>query len=145
MSREESRPEWGREIGTPVAVLSLEPDDLIARGAVSMFINGYDDLDKVRVAWLSDNVALVRHEGAPSPGTEVVISDFRPDRAAAASRELGNVLRALRLSEEHLTWTRPDLGTVPAKPRLLDRFRLLFRAATRRLPRSRTKSSPRHA
>ena len=100
----------GREIGTPIAVLRLEPEDFVARGMVTKFKRGYDDLDYVKVAWVAENVALVRHPRSPKRGTEVVMSDFKPGERAKASRELHDLLRSLQLSRRDVSWLHPDLG-----------------------------------
>jgi len=107
------QPEWGRDIGTPIAVLRLEPEDLAARGL--KFERGYDDLDNVRVAWFGENIAFVRHERSPCPGTEIVVSGFRPERASEASRDLDAVLRRLSLSTRDLSWTHPDISAAPTR------------------------------
>jgi hypothetical protein len=99
----------GREIGTPIAILRLEPEDFVARGVVRRFKDDYDDLDYVKVAWVRDNVALVRHPRSPKPGTELVISDFKPGQRARASRELEELLRSLHLSKRDVSWMHPDL------------------------------------
>ena len=119
--------ESGREIGTPIAVLSLEPDEFVARGIVPKFERDYDDLDYVEVAWLRDNVALVRHPRSPAPGTEVVISDFRPEHRARASRELAKVLRSLQLSKRDVAWIRPDVDHPGLANRMVDLLHEILR------------------
>ena len=99
----------GQEIGTPIAVLRLEPEDFVARGVVARFKRDHDDLDYVKVAWLGDNIALVRYPRSPKPGTEVVVSDFKPGRGARTSRELDELLRSLRLSKRDVAWLHPEL------------------------------------
>ena len=106
--------EWGKDIGTPIAVLRLEPGDLASRGVT--FESGYDDLDNIKIAWLRDNVALVRHEGSPVPGTEIVITEFRSEYASRALNDLTSVLQSLRLSKEDLSWIRDDLDARPTPP-----------------------------
>ena len=105
---------WGKDAGTSIAVLRLEPHDLAARGVT--FEDGYDDLDHVKIAWLRDNVALVRHESSPAPGTEIVIAGFRPEHASRALDELALVLERLRLSKEDLSWIRDDLTAALSRP-----------------------------
>lgn len=93
----------------PLAILRLEPEDFVARGVVPKFKRDHDDLDYVEVAWLRDNIALVRHPRSPKPGTEVVISDFKPEQRARALRELDELLRSLHLSKRDVSWIHPDL------------------------------------
>lgn len=101
--------EWGHELGNPIAVLEAEPDDL-ARDQGIAFTEGHDDLDSVRIALLKAasglEYALLRHENAPKPGTEVVARTtiVQPKRFAADLQEL---LRYLKLSKAALVWVAP--------------------------------------
>jgi len=99
--------EWGSDFGTPIAVLRLEPDALVARGF--KFERGYDDLDNLRFHRLNDGLALVRHEHSPSPGTEVVVRDFSVTDTNDAVRALRQALEVLGLSRRELSWIHPSL------------------------------------
>jgi hypothetical protein len=129
----------GREIGTPVALLSLEPEECVARGMVPKFERDYDDLDYVEVAWLGDNVALVRHPRSPKPGTEIVFSDFKPERRARAARELAKVLHSLHLSKRDVSWIRSDVDHPGLLNRIADLLHEIVKVATLR------RSRPHHA
>jgi hypothetical protein len=105
--------EWGKDLGDPVAVIRVEPEDL-SRDLGLKFIRGHDDLDYLRLAAVSLNdgqpFLLVRHEGKPDPGTEIISS-------GAASRnlsgELTRLLHALHVGPGHIVWTHPKIVLVP--------------------------------
>src|SRR5262245_50235550 len=99
----------GRSIGTPIALVRLEPQQLTARSSLK-FEDSHDDLDYVRVAWVDDNTALVRHIGAPTPGTEIIVTDFEPARPLRAVEHLDTVLRKLDLTVGDVTWRHPVLA-----------------------------------
>lgn len=44
--------DWGKDLGDPVAVLRVEPEQLTREVGLA-FVRGYDDLDYVRVAAVS--------------------------------------------------------------------------------------------
>jgi regulatory Fis family protein len=99
---EEHEMKPGSDIGTPIAILRFEPDEL-ANTRRLRFHRGYDDLDYVNVARLNANVALVRHEGSPVPGTEIVLmSGLEP-----VANQLESILKELGLSDSDLTWKHP--------------------------------------
>ena len=105
--------EWGKDLGDPVAVIRAEPEELTRELGVK-FIRGHDDLDYLRVAAVSLNdghpFLLVRHEGKPDAGTEIIA-------ATAPSRELSGELRrllqALHQEPRHVVWMHPQIALVP--------------------------------
>lgn len=108
--------DWGKDLGSPVAVLRPEPEQL-TRDAGLSFVPGYDDLDNVRVAAVSlesgPEFLLVKHEGKPQGGTEIVLS-AEPGRDI--SRDFWSLLRALHLTGRDVLWMHPDIS-LPSKRR----------------------------
>lgn len=87
-----------------VAVVGLEPTDLQKKLDIS-FQSSVDDLDYVDIALLEVDgarLALIRHQRAPSPGTELYLN-----RAQASSRALDQILEVIGLKSSDLTWRRP--------------------------------------
>ena len=105
--------EWGKDLGDPVAVIRAEPEQL-TRDLGVKFVRGHDDLDYLRLAAvsLSDGhpFLLVRHEGKPGAGTEI-ISATAP--SPELSGELTRLLRALRVAPGHVVWTHPQITLAP--------------------------------
>jgi hypothetical protein len=103
---------WPAGLAHPVAVLGLEPAELENRYGLS-FSETFDDLDRLFGVLLEIKdghvVALVRHFGATSPGTEIWIDE----QSSNPGRDLTRVLQALNLDETALTWTDP----IAAHPR----------------------------
>jgi hypothetical protein len=105
--------EWGKDLGDPVAVIRAEPEEL-TRELGLQFVRGHDDLDFLRLAAVSLNdghpFLLVRHEGKPDAGTEII-------SATAPSRELSNeltrLLHALHVGPGHVVWTHPRITLAP--------------------------------
>jgi hypothetical protein len=101
--------EWVKETW-PVAVLSYEPGDLLRENELE-FRDGYDDLDNLVFAVLpltsaksKEQVALVRHENSPNPGTEVCLIPGERDVALKVAK----VLNLLHLEANELLWIHPD-------------------------------------
>ena len=109
--------EWGKDLGDPVAVIRAEPEDL-SRDLGLTFIRGHDDLDYLRLAAVSLNdghpFLLVRHDGKPDAGTEI-ISSGTPSRAL--SGELTRLLHALHVGPGHIVWTHPKIVLAPERAR----------------------------
>jgi upstream activation factor subunit UAF30 len=102
--------DWGEDLGDPIAVLRVEPEQLTRETGV-MFVRGYDDLDYVRVAAVSlsggQPFLLVRHEGKPQGGTEIV-----PSRGVSRdiSSQLVRLLDALQLGPQDVAWSHPQIS-----------------------------------
>lgn len=144
--------EWGHDLGNPIAVLKAEPEELLRDRGIA-FTEGHDDLDSVRIALLRAasgvEYALLRHENAPQPGTEVVArtTNAQPKRFAADLQEL---LRYLKLSKAALVWVAPAVepswkalapgsrvaDRMPAKRPLTRRATSRRVLGTRRTPKS---------
>jgi hypothetical protein len=101
--------EWGKDLGDPLAVIRAEPEELTRQLGVK-FVRGHDDLDYLRLAAVSLNdghpFLLVRHEGKPGSGTEI-ISSTAPSRDLAD--ELTRLLHALRLAPGGVVWMHPQI------------------------------------
>jgi hypothetical protein len=108
--------EWGKDLGDPVAVIRAEPEQL-TRELGLKFVRGHDDLDYLRLAAVSLNdghpFLLVRHEGKPDAGTEIISSTTAPSRDL--SSELGRLLQALHVGPGHVVWTHPKITLAPAR------------------------------
>lgn len=93
----------------PVAVLALEPHELAAKGNLS-FRESYDDLDYLTQSSFRGSfgnlLGLVRHRGAPTPGTELLV---KAANATDRRRQFRDALRCLRLSESDVTWVSSKL------------------------------------
>lgn len=105
--------EWGKDLGDPVAVIRAEPEQL-TRELGLKFVRGHDDLDFLRLAAVSLNdghpFLLVRHEGKPDGGTEIISATApSPD----LSSELTRLLHALRVRPGHVVWTHPQITLAP--------------------------------
>jgi hypothetical protein len=107
--------EWGKDLGDPVAVIRAEPEQL-TRELGLKFVRGHDDLDFLRLAAVSLNdgqpFLLVRHEGKPDAGTEI-ISATAPSREL--SSELTRLLHALHVGPGHVVWTHPQISLAPTR------------------------------
>jgi hypothetical protein len=90
-----------------IAVLRQEPSELEARGSLK-FEKGYDDLDYLVFSVLSllskHRVALIRHERAPSPGTEICVVANEP----AVIETLIETIQFLNVSTQDLSWIHPQ-------------------------------------
>ena len=106
--------EWGKDLGDPVAVIRAEPEQL-TRDLGLRFVRGHDDLDYLRLAAvsLSDGhpFLLVRHEGKPGAGTEIISATAPSPKLSAA---LTRLLRALHVGPGHVVWTHPQITLAPA-------------------------------
>jgi hypothetical protein len=107
--------EWGKDLGDPVAVIRAEPEEL-TRELGLKFVRGHDDLDFLRLAAVSLNdghpFLLVRHEGKPDAGTEIISAAApSPDM----STKLTRLLRALHVEPRHVVWTHPQVTLAPAR------------------------------
>ena len=96
----------GTDLGQAIAVIRFEPKQLKQKLHLK-FEHDHDDLDYVQVARLGPAVSLVRHQGSPSPGTEIVLT--AATGLPRAARILAEALRTLGLSEHDLTWRHPRL------------------------------------
>ncbi len=89
----------------PIAVLDLEPADLEKRLGIA-FQQSFDNLDYVDIALLEldshERFALIRHRGAPSPGTEIHVP-----HSQASARKLDEIVRQLGLAPADLSWRKP--------------------------------------
>jgi hypothetical protein len=103
--------EWGSDLGTPVAILGIEPDEIRRKRGIA-FADGYDDLDSVSVALVKAKsgieYALLRHLNAPKPGTEVLARAKEAQRRRCAS-DLVELLEYLRLEDGAITWLAPAI------------------------------------
>lgn len=100
---------WPQGLSYPAAVLRLEPAELTNHYRLR-FAESHDDLDRFVAALVEteegSNFALVRHIGAPGPGTEVWIDEECDD----PRNQLAKLLDALDLDETDLTWVAPWAG-----------------------------------
>jgi len=107
--------EWGKDLGDPVAVIRAEPEQL-TRELGLVFVRGHDDLDYLRLAAVSLNhgrpFLLVRHEGKPDAGTEIISSTVP---SPGLSNELTRLLDALHVGPGHLVWTHPQITLAPQR------------------------------
>jgi len=91
----------------PVAVIRQEYSEINSSKELN-FQKSYDDLDYLIYAILSlesgNKVALVRHEHAPNPGTEICVSHSQIEIASV----ILEALNGLSLSIEDLTWVHSD-------------------------------------
>ncbi len=100
---------WPHGLSQAIAVLSAEPEEM--RDSLGIeFTDSHDGLDYTRSAILQlpseAQVALVRHQGCQSPGTEVWIHQG----AVEPRRLLDELLRALTQDKDALKWTHPALS-----------------------------------
>jgi hypothetical protein len=104
--------EWGSDLGEPIALLRAEPEQLAKTAGVS-FSSGHDDLDYVKVAIVTvpsgAAYALVRHQGSPEQGTEIVARSHQP--ATALGTDLESLLKRLGVSPGAVAWVRPDVAS----------------------------------
>ncbi len=105
-------PEWGSDLGNPIALLNREPAEL-GRAPGLEFVPGHDDLDAVLVAVLrapsGRDYALVRHVNSPSPGTEV-LTRVPLAQAAIIADDLRELLHVLGLGQDAIEWVAPLVG-----------------------------------
>jgi hypothetical protein len=106
--------EWPRGLERAIAVVALEPRELAARCGLRFEMSG-DDLDAFEGALLGTpsgkHFALVRHRGAPLPGTEVWAHSDSVD----LSTDLQEALHVLDLTTKDLAWTHPNIRRSSAK------------------------------
>jgi hypothetical protein len=99
--------ERSRTSDTPIGVLSLDPADLAQKKRSLRFRRGFDDLDYVQFARIrlrpGKTCSLVRHENAPSGGTQV----FTSVDSTTPRDDLRDVLAFLGLSPKDVSW-RPS-------------------------------------
>jgi hypothetical protein len=92
----------------PIATLSLDVAQLVAKNPVMTFHDSFDDLDYLRYCILDifpeNKVALVFHERCPVPGVDICIDP----RSEDSSRLLVSTLCNLGLTTQSLTWVHPD-------------------------------------
>jgi hypothetical protein len=85
----------------PIGVLALEPAELAKRYGLRFCV---DERDGSTAAMLETRPGheymLLRHFDAPGPGTEVLASELSND----PQRDLGELLRALELDPQLVTW-----------------------------------------
>jgi hypothetical protein len=98
---------WPSGHGDLVAVISTPIEILSDRYGLSLF-QGSDNLDAYRAAAVrlrsGRHVGLLRHEGAPVPGTEL-----HADAADDFLSALREFLDAFELSADDLQWVREDV------------------------------------
>ena len=103
--------EWGNDLGRPVAVLGIEPEEIARKRGIA-FIEAHDDLDSVKVALFRAKsgleYALVRHINAPKPGTEVLARAPGEQRRHFAG-DLAEILRHLNLESAAVIWLAPGI------------------------------------
>ena len=114
LSQEEDRNlagEWGRDLGDPIAVVDLEPHDLAKNRAI-VFCSGHDDLDSLSIAVVKAasgrEYALLRHDGAPLPGTQI-LSRAKVDDPKLLVVDLLELLTYLNVPIAAVTWTAPRI------------------------------------
>jgi hypothetical protein len=90
-----------------VAMIRQEPAE-ISKLAKLEFRESWDDLDYLTFAILSlpsnNEVALVRHQCSPEPGTEICVSHNQQNVAEV----IEETLNLLNLTSDDLTWVHPD-------------------------------------
>jgi hypothetical protein len=95
----------------PIAVLRLNIGDLLDRAHLTAH-RGYDDLDTLRWVLLYGSsgraFALLQHDHAPEPGTQVLTAIDSPNARA----DLNEVLSALQLDLGDIAWEHPSIGQV---------------------------------
>jgi hypothetical protein len=103
--------EWGRDLGDPIAVVRLEPGELAKNRGIA-FISGHDDLDSLLIALVKATsgreYALVRHDHAPSPGTQI-LSRTQVKDPKRVFVDLLELLTYLRVPIPAVTWTAPRI------------------------------------
>jgi hypothetical protein len=91
----------------PIALLRLEPEELTVKNALE-FYESFDDLDYLRYSCLTlpseCPVTLVRHRGAPVPGTEICVATNNSD----AAETVVEALKQLGLALQDLSWIHPE-------------------------------------
>jgi hypothetical protein len=92
----------------PIATLSLDIAQVVAKNPLLTFNDSYDDLDYLKYCILdvfpASKVALVFHERCPVPGIDVCIDP----RSNDSSRLLVSALCNLGLTTQSLTWVHPN-------------------------------------
>jgi hypothetical protein len=93
----------------PIATLSLDIAQLVAKNPLLIFHDSCDDLDYLRYCILdifpgNNKVALVYHERCSVPGVDICIDP----RSEDSSRLLVSALCNLGLTTHSLTWVHPD-------------------------------------
>jgi hypothetical protein len=92
----------------PIATLSLDIAQLVAKNPLLTFHDSFDDLDYLKYCILDifpeNKVALVFHERCPVPGIDICIDP----RSEDSSRLLVSALCNLGLTTHSLTWVHPD-------------------------------------
>lgn len=110
--------EWGSDLGNPIALLKLEPEELGGTPPRLDFVRGHDDLDTVLVAVVrapsGRNYTLVRHLNSPSPGTEV-LTRLPLAEAAIIAGDLRDMLHALGLGQDAVGWVAPAVVAAQQK------------------------------
>ena len=90
-----------------VAIIRQKPSEITKLHKLE-FHRSFDDLDYLVFATLSlpsgNQVALVRHENSPAPGTEIYVK-YNQSNTAAVIKE---VLSEMNLSLNDLTWIHPE-------------------------------------
>ncbi len=90
----------------PVLVVALEPSDFEQRLGVT-FHDSFDNLDYLKVAVLQmpggPRIAIIRHRGSPTPGTDICLSEAVFDRNPAI---VAQVLETLDVRGEDIVWSR---------------------------------------
>ena len=96
-----------------MAVIRLEPGDLAKNRGIA-FTSGYDDLDSLLIAVVKATsgreYALVRHENAPSRGTQILFRTKVKDPKRLVV-DLLELLTYLRVPIPAVTWTAPRIDT----------------------------------
>jgi hypothetical protein len=92
----------------PIATLSLDIAQVVAKNPLLTFIDSYDDLDYLKYCILDvfpeNKVALVFHERCPVPGIDICIDP----RSNDSTRLLISTLCNLGLTTQSLSWVHPD-------------------------------------
>jgi uncharacterized protein YjbI with pentapeptide repeats len=90
-----------------VAMIRQEPAE-ISKLVKLEFRESWDDLDYLTFAILSlssnDEVALVRHQCSPEPGTEICVSHNQQN----VGKIIEETLDKINLTSDDLTWVHPD-------------------------------------
>jgi hypothetical protein len=97
---------WNGGDYRPIAVLTLEPDELSMRLGIIFFDEG-DDLDHFEWAGLKlatgEQLLLVRHHHSPSPGTQV-----NADLGSDTTMVLNRFLDATGMTMAQVSWRAPS-------------------------------------
>jgi hypothetical protein len=92
----------------PIATLSLDISQIVAKNPTLIFQDSWDDLDYLKYCMVEvvsgSKVALVSHNGSPVPGIDICINPKEDN----LSRLLVSALCHIGMTTQDLTWMHPD-------------------------------------